>query len=71
MEDRSAIKQEGLITKSFQCYKGVKQGCMLLYADVLVLFSKTPNDLQALLNQLNLYADNNGLTVSIEKTKVL
>jgi len=105
-EDRSAIKQEWLTTESFQCYNGVKQGCILsptlfhlylndlpdilnqsesvdpilvdgsplnclLYADDLVLFSKNPNDLQTLLNQLNLYADSIGLTVNIEKTKVL
>ena len=28
-DDRSAIEKDGIITKSFGCYSGVKQGCML------------------------------------------
>ena len=44
-DDRSAIKIEGLLSDSFPCHKGVKQGCMLsptlfnLFLSDLPLFS--------------------------------
>jgi len=43
----------------------------LLFADDLVLLSNTPEELQADLDNLSRYCDNNNLTVSVEKTKCL
>lgn len=43
----------------------------LLYADDLVLFTKTEEKMQQLLTKLENYADDNGLTVNVGKTKCM
>jgi hypothetical protein len=48
----------------------VKFSC-LLYADDLLLLSTTPSGLQNCINKLSLYCEYNGLTVNINKTKVI
>ena len=43
----------------------------LLYADNLVIFSRSANGLQTLLNKLESYCEKTELTVNLEKTKVM
>ena len=43
----------------------------LLYADDLVIFSRSANGLQTLLNKLESYCDKTELTVNLDKTKVM
>lgn len=43
--------------------------CILLYADDIVLFSKTAEDLQHSLNVLSVYCTKWKLTVNVQKTK--
>ena len=43
----------------------------MLYADDLVIFSKSKNGLQDYLDSLNEYCKENDLTVNLNKTKVL
>ena len=45
-------------------------GC-LIWADDLVLLSKTEEGLQNMINDLGIYAENNGLSVNVIKTKVM
>ena len=44
---------------------------MLLYADDVVLFAKSPEALQQMLNNLHTYSNNWGLSVNTDKTKTL
>ena len=44
---------------------------MLLYADDAVVFSKSPEGLQSILNDLELYCRTWGLNINISKTKVM
>ena len=44
---------------------------MLLFADDTVLFAHTPEALQSLLNDLNIYCNTWGLKVSSHKTKIM
>ena len=43
----------------------------LLYADDLVIFSRSANGLQTLLNKLESYCEKTELTVNLDKTKVM
>ena len=43
----------------------------LLYADDLVIFSRSANDLQTLLNKLESYCEKTELTVNLDKRKVM
>ena len=43
----------------------------LLYADDLVIFSRSANGLQTLLNKLESYCEKTELTVNLDKTKVI
>ena len=55
--------------------KGIDAGMvkilLLLYADDIVLFGKTPDELQKSLDILEAYCDRWNLTVNIAKTKVV
>lgn len=44
---------------------------LLLFADDLAIISETPNGLQKHLNTLHTYCERWGLTVNIDKTKVM
>ena len=44
---------------------------MLLYADDAVVFAKSPEALQSILNDLELYCATWGLNINISKTKVM
>jgi len=44
---------------------------VLLYADDLVLLSTCPNELQSMINAFELYCDTWGLTVNLDKSKIL
>ena len=44
---------------------------ILLFADNMVIFGNSPNDLQRRLDLLNVYCDRWGLSVNTEKTKVM
>ena len=44
---------------------------MLLYADDAVVFSKCPEGLQSILNDLELYCRTWGLSINISKTKAM
>ena len=44
---------------------------MLLYADDAVVFAKSPETLQSILNYLELYCTTWGLNINISKTKVM
>ena len=50
---------------------GMVKLLLLLYADDIVLFGKTPDELQKSLNILEAYCDRLNLTVNIAKTKVV
>ena len=43
---------------------------VLLFADDMVLFSNSPDELQTLLNRLHIYSSHCGLKVNTAKTKV-
>ena len=45
--------------------------CILLYADVIALFTNNENDLQQLIHRVATWCDKNCLTMIIDKTKVL
>ena len=49
-DDSSAIKKDGLVTESFRCYSGVKQGCMLSPT----LFNLYLSDLSSVLKQTDI-----------------
>ena len=93
--DKSSVKIENMLTLTFRCHTGVKQGCMLspilfnlylsdlseelkaknlndvelnelplscmLYADDLVIFSKSKDGLQDYLDSLSEYCKENDL----------
>ena len=44
---------------------------LLLFADDMVILGKSPEDLQKSLDRLNLYCHEWGLTVNVEKTKIV
>ena len=44
---------------------------VLLYADDIVLFSKTPSSLQLMINRLAVFCDNWGMTVNLDKSKIM
>ena len=103
--DKSCIKQDNILTETFPCHTGVKQGCMLsptlfnlflsdlpqaltehsthlveinsspinclIYADDLIIFSKSAEGLQQLLNKLEEYSNKQSISVNIEKTKIM
>ena len=105
LPDKSCIKQNNILTKTFPCHTGVKQGCMLsptlfnlflsdlpqaltehstplveinstpinclIYADDLIIFSKSAEGLQQLLNKLEEYSNKQSISVNIEKTKIM
>ena len=103
--DITCVKLNNLVTETFPCYTGVKQGCMLsptlfnlflsdlpqtlnrtetehvkidstpvsciLYADDLVIVSKTAKGLQKYLDKLEEYSNTEGIEVNKDKTKVM
>ena len=103
--DKSCIRQDNIVTETFECQNGVKQGCMLsptlfnlflsdlpqalnlvtkdqveinsipisciMYADDLVILSKSAEGLQQYLNELEKYSNNSHISVNIDKTKIM
>ena len=55
----------------FQFLPGLRELFLLLFADDIVLFSLTPGGLQNQLDNLSRASDGLGLTVNLEKTKIM
>ena len=64
------INFEDLNAEPLEYSQGEKLSC-IMWADDLLLLSKSQIGLQNMLHKLKIYTDNNGLSVNIEKTKVM
>ena len=64
------INFEDLNAEPLEYSQGEKLSC-IMWADDLLLLSKSQIGLQNMLNKLKIYTENNGLSVNIDKTKVM